>query len=1598
MSGLGGGFSLGKATFYIDGDASGASNAATQANNSLAGMESAVAQNWWGLKNLGLAFAALPAAVAAGVGESVKQASQLQDAMVNVARTADLMGESNKAALDALQQQLFDIGKIRATPTLEILGIAESAGALGVANSDIAAFTQTVVDLVSTTDLTSQAASVGLARLAALTGTTAGGFDNLASSILTTGVDTAATETDILAMSQRLAGLGAALGLNASQIIGWSAAILSAGIRTAEGATQIQKTFIDITRAVSKGGADLQAFANIAGVSSEELKTTFNASASDGLLQIVTGLGNVVTAGGDFVRFLDDAGIKEQRQVRLLLQLAAAQANNANEHAKASYILNVAAEGYSNLERYQSAVEARNATLSARIQEFRNVLFQTGATIGTSFIGPLTSVIGVLQTLALGFGALSGPIKAFGLVVFGLATVASALGAVFFLLGPRLVIAWESLQRLGGATTTASGGLQRVAQSTQAAEISAQEYLAALDALNQAQQRQAEAAMRAAQAIAAETGFVVSAQEVMIGLEGQTYKVATAQNAAAASSGRFSGFLRGVMQAGIATMAIMVGITAYTYALGKAQQNLEQKQANAQKANSDLTAEMRRSGQAINQSTTSLLGALPTYQRVSDEVTKLGVSQTQLLAIIQNPSAGKEWQNLLDKVNSANGAGSDSTKQITNDVVNLRKSWQNSAGDAGVATTAIQTQTGAMADLGSTTQETATELNKFRDAQIAIAQAFTDYIDATLAADSADAALEESAKSLAEAQAKAADATHYVTEAEWELAAAQLDSEQAARRLADAQQAVDRAREIAANRVLDAEGALADSQAKYQDDLDSVAAAQKALNDLQTKSVVTQEQLLKATNKLTDARLKLQHATLEVSDLEQNLAYLIQQGAGARDIQEAQLALADGVQAVADAQDNVNDAQKELADLKDPVKRAQAIEKAEKDLAKARRDASEQLRTIKKNEQELADARQRQADDTDYKDAQDALAQAHVAQEKAIDSVKDATQALGELRNGSLTREAQAKERAYEQQLLATAKAHVEVTKQTVLMNGGTWDAGQAAHALADELGALNVKTQEAIDKRAEWIKALEQAPNIPPEAKGGSGAGGVGGVSAPDLGDLGGIGAGDGGVGIPPEDIQKAKTRWQDILLGIVSGSGAFLAAQLAIQLGSLAWGAIFGGAAEEGAVIAAEGLGTTLGSTIALAIGAVLVTLITGYVLVRFYDSISGWLRDHPLATILLSWVTSAFGGWLLVPLYTWGGTIIPAIVSGAKTGWGLFTEFASSLPDTLIGFMEDLPERIGGIFGGVSDRLTSFIGDFGPRLIGFIAALPGQLAYGLGFVSGLIIRVLFIEPVQAAINFGPAFLGTIIGIFTQIPGIITGAISSIPGIISGIFSAAKDAMEGPVREGVANVVGFFYDLPGRIIGFISGIPEWLGGWFGSMGEWAYSGFTHGIAALWQWFADLPSVIYNYIKDLPSRLWNGFWDMAHNAWEGFKDGLGINSPSYISEALDDIVKHMGTSVDAMNDHLSDLANMKVDPFAAIADQMSKTKDLLNDHVAATFTAGLQLDPFTGLAVNPGVYNAGQTVTNNYNDTINQDITTDADPNAIINEWAWAKRLRSRA
>ena len=1609
------------ATARLRVDASGVRSGVSQANSAFSQLEKVVATNWWGLKNLGLAFAALPAAVATGVFAAVKASSAYEDALVGVARTTNEAGvsaEKNSENLKVLEGELAKIAQSRPIATVEILGIAESAGALGVAQEDVARFTAVVADLSATTDLTADAAATALARIAGLTGLTGAQYDNLASSILEAGRTTAATESDIVNIAKRLAGVAGVVGLTADEVIGIAATVKSVGVNTEAGGTAIQSTFFDISQAVEENGKELGLWAKITNQSTTDFAAGFSDDAAGQFLKIVQGLGGLSEKGIKADGVLAQLGITEKRQVNALLLLAKGEAQAGNEGFKLSKNLDVTNKAFAAATASAEAAEKKNKTLSAQIQILKNNLFALGKMLGDNILPILKPIVTQLGNFITGVRALPGPIKGLLSVVVGIITVLSGLAAVVLIVGSRIVLAIGAFGRLGATAASAVPGL---AGNT-----------AALNANAAAAGRAAGAQLAASRATGAGVATSVVGSSANLNKFNNSARTSTtalsAQASAALASEKASSLAGGAAakaapkfgklggKVGIAAIIIAAAAGAITF-FGSKIKKQEDAAKDATSANIKLTARIKDQAKGVGPAADGWVRTQLAQNGAADTAAKLGIAQELLLKIIQGTASQAELNSFYDALKNGQANAIPGTKELASNVNNLMKEFGASAAEAGVVARANGNLTGTDEELAAAFAATTEDAKKKRDALLDQVSATLDYIDATFSARSAANAvadaqvayrdalratgenaekvadahrnLEDAYRGVEDAQRAVVDASRAIVDADKDIVRSQEAIVDAQKEVIDKQKELDESRAKGLREQQDAEDDLADAQDSYLNSLDDIGEKEKDLAELRAGPEL--KDLADAIDKLRDANINLVKSQRKVKDAEFQLQYLREEGASNRDIEDAELALVEARDEVIDASDDLRDSEEELADLRDNSDLVKEIEKAERDLANARRDSQAALRDIGDKEKEVNDIRAKIAADGYYKDALDEYTDAVRAQTDAYDAYDDAILGAEDAQRGyadaqrgvrDALREVTDAERelanvrreiasdtsvrdaalAVEKSIYDLAKLRVEERKALALSKpGGTFDAGDEAAAMAEELEKLvaQAPTAEIAKRLRDYIALLRKVPKTP-KADGGTPGGKEKEVELPD--------AAKDGFQLPDDFIKPPKKSLKDQILKIL-GDGV-TGATIGGTIGSL-----FGP------------LGTLIGATLGFAIEAGLKNL-----------GLAGTIKAALLGTGGLLVFTEE--GRKIAGNFI--GGFFDGLTGGGDEGIGakIGRFFNGIIRDIKKLFGINSPSTV--MIGIGADVILGFIEGIGGGMLGVLlkaAELPGKVLEGIGDI---------LTPVKEKGK--EAIKGFLEGVDEKFPGVKT-FFEELPGkvrdFIGDIFGGNKkkgeesvDGIKQGAQDREPGLLGFFRDLPGRVRDNVGNIFETVKG----KGHDIIDGIRRGIddrfpnlfetlgsvyRAITGFFSNPFDILFDTGRYIFGGLYNGLVDFYNNTIVPFLNDVHNAFSQLLGPPKDDKTLLVGTGRLIMGGLQAGLAQ----GWLGVRDQLNGYHQEMANF---TFEPGLA-DAVRGASSTASgtTLGAAAGVTNNWN--FNLEANTNANPQELIGEFLFASRVRTR-
>ncbi len=371
-----------------------------------------------------------------------------------VIRTTGVTG----ASVGKLRDDIVDLAQAMPVAFSDLTKIATLGGQLGVAQDDIANFTEVVAKFSAVTDVSVEAAATAFGRLDALLPDVNGNFEALGSSIAKVGVNSVATESQIIAISTQISSMGSFAGLTADQVVGLSGALASVGAAPELSRGTVTRLFTEMSEAVSEGGDKLEAFAKVAGVSGDQFSASFGTSRFGPVFQsFIEGLSNTERTGGNAVAMLKELGIQSVRDVPLLLRLSGA-GNLLGDSFRD------AADGFSSASELNRQYGIIADTAAAQIQRLLNNFQSFLDAAGSGSLGTLTDAI---SFLADAFGNLADFVAtdtgsrivtiviALGAMV-GVATLAAAALALF---GASSIGLRQGLQGIVALSPAVSGAL-----------------------------------------------------------------------------------------------------------------------------------------------------------------------------------------------------------------------------------------------------------------------------------------------------------------------------------------------------------------------------------------------------------------------------------------------------------------------------------------------------------------------------------------------------------------------------------------------------------------------------------------------------------------------------------------------------------------------------------------------------------------------------------------------------------------------------------------------------------------------------------------------------------------------------------------------------------------------------------------------------------------------------------------------------------------------------------------------------------------------------------------------------------------------------------
>ena len=403
------------------------------------------------ITNVGKKLTIVSAAASAALVGVAKSAIDFETAFTGVTKTVDGTDEE----LENIKEGLFDLSEATASSATDIASVAEAAGQLGVKTENILGFTETMVRLGDSTNLSADEAATAIAQLYNVMGSDINTVDQFGAALVALGNNAATTEADILNMSSRIGSSGKQVGLTEQEVLALATTLASVGLEAEGGGSAISAVITQIDKDVALNSGTLKTWANVAGMSVKDFKKLWENDAMSAIQKIVAGMGDASAGGENLNVILDKLGVTSLRQTDTMKRLSSAS-------ELMSDMVDISNQSWAENTALTTESSKRYETTAAKLQQVKNTVSELCSKLGeillpiiqkicdglSSFVSWLTSLSPAAQKVMLVVVAL---VAALGPLLIFVGKIISSIGSILTY-GPKIV-------SMFGTIKTAASGL-----------------------------------------------------------------------------------------------------------------------------------------------------------------------------------------------------------------------------------------------------------------------------------------------------------------------------------------------------------------------------------------------------------------------------------------------------------------------------------------------------------------------------------------------------------------------------------------------------------------------------------------------------------------------------------------------------------------------------------------------------------------------------------------------------------------------------------------------------------------------------------------------------------------------------------------------------------------------------------------------------------------------------------------------------------------------------------------------------------------------------------------------------------------------------------
>lgn len=249
-----------------------------------------------------------------------------ESAFAQLARVTKVTGTE----AEQLKRQFEELATTEPVSFEDVARVGQLAAQTGVAKDQLQQFSRTVVQFSVTTGIASDQVAVLFARIAEMQDIPTQDVRNFASMVLAVGTASAATETEILKVTQAISTSAVAFGLTTQDVGGLSGALASLRVPPEWARGTTTRIFRELDDAVKSSGAELGILTDVMGLTTQEIKDLRSTDPGEFFRQFIKGMeqftdtaGSAEEATASVANVLRSLGVGAVRDIEFVARLAA---------------------------------------------------------------------------------------------------------------------------------------------------------------------------------------------------------------------------------------------------------------------------------------------------------------------------------------------------------------------------------------------------------------------------------------------------------------------------------------------------------------------------------------------------------------------------------------------------------------------------------------------------------------------------------------------------------------------------------------------------------------------------------------------------------------------------------------------------------------------------------------------------------------------------------------------------------------------------------------------------------------------------------------------------------------------------------------------------------------------------------------------------------------------------------------------------------------------------------------------------------------------------------------------------------------------------